>query len=118
MRLRLMLVVMMMPVLLMLMSVVMVMILVTVRVLMLMLMLFFILVMRVHRAGMNAKMDAFDLPLLPAFEVHVEIAKVELSQFPLERGRIDAQVAQRADSHVAANARRTIKEENAQRGKG
>jgi hypothetical protein len=82
-----------------------------------MLVVLFILVMRMRRAGMNAEFDPFDLPLLPAFEVHVEIAEVELGQFPLERGRIDAQVAQRADSHVAADARGTIEEENAQGGK-
>ena len=71
-----------------------------------------ILVVGVGRAFMDSKLHAFDfLPLLP-LEVHVEIAEVQLGQFPLEGGRLDAEVDKGAHGHVAGDAGKTVEEEN------
>ena len=60
----------------------------------------------------DAELHALDaLPLL-ALEVHVEVAEVELRQLPFERGGLHAEVAQRTDSHVAADAGDAVEEEN------
>ena len=74
-------------------------------------MLFFFLV-RVRGSFVDAKLDSLDLLLLLAREVHVEIADVELRQFPLEGAWFHAEVGERADGHVAADAGKTIEKEN------
>ena len=71
-----------------------------------------ILVVRMCRAFMDAKFHPFHfLPLLPV-EVHVKIADVELGKLPLEGRWFDAEIAKRADCHVAADAGETIEKEN------
>jgi len=68
----------------------------------------FILFVVMGRAFVDAKFDPFDGFALLALEVHVEIAQVELGEFPLEGGRLDAQIAQCTNGHVAADARDTV----------
>ena len=70
-----------------------------------------ILIMRMHRSGMNAEFDALNaLPFL-SLEVHVKVADIELGELPFQGRRLDSQVTERADGHVAADTRRTIKKE-------
>ena len=71
-----------------------------------------VLVVRVHRSPVDAKLYPFDILPFAALEMHVEITDFHLGQFPLESGRLDSQVAQCADSHVAANSRKTIQKED------
>jgi hypothetical protein len=52
----------------------------------------------------DAELHSFDLVSLRTVEVHVEIAEIELRQLPFERGRFHAEIDQRADGHVAADA--------------
>jgi hypothetical protein len=68
----------------------------------------FILFVAMGRAFVDAKFDPFNGFALLAFEVHVEIAEVELGEFPLEGGRFDPQIAQCTDGHVAADAGNTV----------
>jgi hypothetical protein len=71
-----------------------------------------ILVVRVDRSLVNAKL--YPLHVLPflAVEVHVKIAEIELGEFPLEGGGLDAEIDEGADCHVAADAGKTIEEED------
>ena len=72
----------------------------------------FILVVRVGRAFVDAEFHALHgLAFLP-LEVHVEIANVELGKLPFQRGGFDAEIDERADRHIAADAGETIEEEN------
>ena len=71
-----------------------------------------ILVVRVHRASVNSKLHPLDVLPLPTVEVHVEIAEFQLGKLPLQGAGFDAEIAQRAHSHVAADAGGTIEEEN------
>ena len=73
----------------------------------------FVLFVCVRRSGMDAKFHAVDVLPLATLEVHVKISDFHLGQFPLESGRLDTQVAQRANGHVAADAGETVQEENA-----
>ena len=78
---------------------------------------FVILVVRVDRSPMDAELHSFDvLPLVP-LEVHVEIPDLHFGQLPLESGRLDPEIAQCTHGHIAADARETIKKENAHDGK-
>jgi len=73
----------------------------------------FVLLVPVGCPLVDSKLHPLDgLPLL-ALEVHVEIPKLKLGEFPLESGRFDAEVAERTDGHVAADAGNTVKKENA-----
>ena len=73
----------------------------------------FVLLVPVGCPFMDSELHTFDsLPLL-ALEVHVEIPKLKLGEFPLEGGRFDAEVAKRTNGHVAADAGNTVKKENA-----
>ena len=72
----------------------------------------FILVMRVRRAFVDAELDPLDALALLPLEVHVKIAERELREFPFEGGRLDAEIDQCADRHVAADAGGAIEEEN------
>jgi hypothetical protein len=77
----------------------------------------FILVVRVRRALVDAKLHALDvLPLLPV-EVHVEVADIELRQLPFERGRLDAEIDERANGHIAGDAGKAVEEESLHAGK-
>jgi hypothetical protein len=66
----------------------------------------------VCRAFVDAEMDSFDLLPLRAVEVHVEISEVQLGEFPLQCGRLHAEIAKRADKHVAADSREAVKVED------
>jgi hypothetical protein len=79
-------------------------VLVIVGMFMLVLIRIFILVVGVDSAPVNAEFHAFDLLAFGAFEVHVEIAQVELGKLPFESGRLDSQVAQSTHGHIAADA--------------
>ena len=76
-----------------------------------------ILPVRVGRAFVNAKLHALDILPLRALEVHVEIAEVELREFPFERGGLHAEIDERADGHVAADAGDAIEIEDFHSGK-
>lgn len=71
-----------------------------------------ILIVRVGRALMDAKLHAFDCLTLGAVEVHVKVPDIELGKFPLECGGLDAEIDEGADGHIAADAGETIEEEN------
>jgi len=71
-----------------------------------------VLAVGMRLAFVDAKFHPFHfLPLLPV-EVHVKIANVELGKLPLERGRLNAEIDESADGHVAADSGKTIEEEN------
>ena len=71
-----------------------------------------VLAMGMHRPGMDAKMDSLHtLPMLP-IEVHVEVSDIELGEFPFQSRRFDAEIAQRADGHIAADAGGTVEEQD------
>jgi hypothetical protein len=72
----------------------------------------FILVVRMGGPFVDAKLHPLHcLAFLPV-EVHVEVADIELGEFPLKRGGFDAEIDERADRHVAADAGETIEEED------
>lgn len=58
----------------------------------------------VGRSRMNAEVDALNFGTLLALEVHVKVTQIQLGQFPFQGGRFHSEVAQGADSHVAADA--------------
>ena len=66
--------------------------------------LMFILLVRVRRAFVDAKLHALEMVSLRPLEVHVKVAEIELRQLPFERGRFHAEIDERADRHVAADA--------------
>jgi hypothetical protein len=69
--------------------------------------------MSVHRARVDAEVDSFDtFPMLP-IEVHVEVSDLQLGELPLECRGFDAEVAEGADGHIAADAGGTVEEQNA-----
>ncbi len=73
----------------------------------------FVLIGRVGGPFMNPKLYAFDiLPLLPV-EMHVKVAEIELRELPFKGGRPNAEIDERTDGHVAADAGKTIEKENA-----
>ena len=70
-----------------------------------------VLRVRVRGAFVDTEFHAFDvLPLLP-FEVHVKVADLQLGKLPLESGRLHAEIDERADRHVAADAGDAVEEE-------
>ena len=75
----------------------------------------FVLIVRVGRSGVDAEFHAFDFLTLAPLEVHVERPDVELGEFPLEGGRLDAQITQGTHGHVAADAGETVEKEDAHR---
>jgi hypothetical protein len=79
---------------------------------MLLVVLVFVLVLfvRVRRALVDTEFYALDILALLALEVHVKVADVELGEFPLERGGFHAEVGERADGHVAADAADAVEE--------
>jgi hypothetical protein len=83
-----------------------------VSMLMMVTLLVLILIMPMDCPFMDGEVDPFHIqPLLP-LEVHVKIADIHFRQLPFEGGRFDAEVAQSADRHVAADAGETIKIED------
>ena len=67
---------------------------------------------------MDAEVDSLHtLPMLP-FEVHVEVADIEFGEFPLQCRRFDAEVAECADGHIAADAGGTVEEKDTHGKKG
>lgn len=71
-----------------------------------------ILLGRVGRAGMDGEVDALDGLAAGPLEVHMKIADRELREFPLQRRGFHAEIDQRADRHVAADARDAVKVED------
>jgi hypothetical protein len=78
-----------------------------------MMMVLLVLLMRVGRAFVDRKFDGLDILPLLALPMGVEIADLQLAQFPLEGGGFDAEIAQCADGHIAADARETVEVKNA-----
>jgi len=72
-----------------------------------------ILLVGVGGASVNAEFHPFNSLSGTAFEMHVEIPDVQFGEFPLKGGGINAEIAQSANGHVAADARETVKIENA-----
>ena len=65
------------------------------------------------RSGtVDTKFHTFDVFPLVAIDMHMEIAYVEFRQFPFQRRRFHPEIAECADSHVAADSRKTIEVEN------
>lgn len=67
-----------------------------------------IAVMRVCCSRVNAEFYAFNFAAFLAVKVHVEISEIELGELPFQGGGFDSKVAERADCHVAADARKTV----------
>jgi hypothetical protein len=74
-----------------------------------------VLLVRMDRACVDAEFRALHLLPFGTVEVHVKIADIELGKLPFECRGLYAQVAQRADRHVAADAREAIEEEDLHR---
>ena len=74
-----------------------------------------VLFVGVRAARVDAEFHSLDVLALLALEVHVKIPDVQLGKLPLERGRLHSQVAERADGHVAADARKAVEKENSHR---
>ena len=53
---------------------------------------------------MHVQLDAFDAVFLPAGGVQVVAGEVEFAQLPFEQFKLDAQIQERAQEHVAADA--------------
>jgi len=60
----------------------------------------------------NAELDPLDGLALFALEVHVKVADLQFGELPFKGGGFDAEVAESADSHVAADAGKTIEKED------
>jgi hypothetical protein len=71
-----------------------------------------IVLLGVGRSFMDAKLDSLDPFSLFALEVHVKIAQHKFREFPLESRRLDAEIDQRADRHIAADARGAIEKKD------
>ena len=54
---------------------------------------FFVLIVRMDRPGMNAKLHPGHVLALATLEMHVEVTDLQFGQLPLERGRLHSQVA-------------------------
>ena len=65
----------------------------------------------VGRAFVDGEADAGDVFAFVLLEVHVEVAEVELREFPFENGRFEAECDECAECHVSADAGETIEEE-------
>src|SRR5678809_6084 len=57
---------------------------------------------------MDIKLDALDAALVASCELEVVTLQVELFQFVFELPRVDAQIHERANEHVAADAAKEI----------
>ena len=68
------------------------------------------LALPVRRPVVDVKFHALDLLPLRAVIVHVEVAEVQLAQFPFERAGFHAEINERADHHVAADAGDAVEE--------
>ena len=64
----------------------------------------FVPVLVVRRAAVDVEFHALDVLPLRAVVVHVEVADVQLAQLPFERTGFHAEINERADHHVAADA--------------
>ncbi len=73
---------------------------------------FLVLIVRMNRSRVYPELDPVDVLSFIAREVHVEISDFHLRQFPLESGRLDAEVAQGTYGHVAADAGKTIEKKD------
>jgi hypothetical protein len=56
----------------------------------------------------DVEFHALDVLPLRTVIVHVEVAEMQLAQFPLEGARLHAEVDERADHHVAADSRDAV----------
>jgi hypothetical protein len=80
---------------------------------MVMLMRIIILIVCMDRAFVDAEFHSFDAAATRPLEVHVEIADIELCEFPLERRRLHTEIAQSTHGHVAADAGEAVEKKNA-----
>ena len=67
--------------------------------------------LHMRRAAVDVELHALDVLPLGAVVVHVEVADVQLAQFPFERTGLHAEINERADHHVAADAGDAVEEE-------
>jgi hypothetical protein len=74
-----------------------------------------VLLVGVCRTYVDAEFDSGDPLPLGTLEVRVKVADVQFREFPLEGRRLHAQVAERADRHIAADSGEAIEEKNAHR---
>jgi hypothetical protein len=75
----------------------------------------FLLLMAVRRPVVDGKLHPLDILPHLALPMGVEIADLQLAEFPLEGGRLDAQVAQGAHGHIAADSGEAIEVEHTHR---
>ena len=80
---------------------------------MLVMMIVLVLIVGVGGAFVDGEFDGLDVLPGLALPMGVEIADLQLAQFPLEGGGFDAEIAQCADGHIAADARETVEVKNA-----
>ena len=71
-----------------------------------------IAMLAVGRAAVDVEFYALDLFPLGAVVVHVEVAEPEFAQLPFHGAGLHAEVDERADHHVAANARDAVEIES------
>ena len=71
-----------------------------------------VLLVRVDRPGVDAEMHSLRGVEGAAFEVEVKRAELHFGQFPLEGRGLDAEVAEEADEHVAAEIAGGFKKQN------
>ena len=63
-------------------------------------------------AGGDVELHAFDVLPLGAVVMHVEVTELEFAQFPFERARLDPEIDEGADHHVAADSGNAVKIES------
>ena len=68
-------------------------------------------VLLMRRAAVDVEFHTLDVLPLCAIVVHVEVADVQLAQLPFERAGFHAEINERADHHVAADAGDAVEEE-------
>jgi hypothetical protein len=59
-------------------------------------------------AAMDVELHALDVLTLRAVEVHVEVAEIEFSDFPLQCAGFHPEVNESAHRHVAADSRNAV----------
>jgi hypothetical protein len=69
-----------------------------------------ILAVLMSGALVDVKLHSLDVLALRTVIMHVKIAKVQLAKLPFQSAGLNAQVDERADSHVATNAGNAVEE--------
>jgi hypothetical protein len=59
----------------------------------------------------DGEADAGDVFPFLALEMHVEVAEIELGEFPFQNGGFDTEIDEGADGHVSADAGEAVEEE-------